>query len=573
MIKEIKLSDKLFTENVNKLKSYSYIWDLNLLNLSACAVSLKYDGEMDNFELSFNEDSSIRKFEKNTVEYIYSQEELPILLKNEFDYEFIKFLVINLRLSKNYGADNRLYLFYESSEILKTFLSAYDLTELISQKNLVFICGKNQLEKFYPLKDVQNNFPQKRIHINEIKKLIFHWQTTGGFSGNSFIDGIMDFHPNLLTIKDFGLSVFGVLYREVLKNKNVFAGIQALKSLKDDPHRENLWKDFNDIFSSTLISGVEPIVPEKELFFDELEKALADFEVPTKTDWFKAMFLAYNYALGRNFPSRIAPAIFFNMHPWHVSVVDCKKEMLDVYEQFHDLKVLSTLRSPLSQLGAGLKGMYFIRNNYRDSIETDSSKKNTFLKYIEIVLSRTDLYISPYDKWFFKRAVVRFEDLKLYPRETLEKLCKFLMIPCSKSLFSVTANGVGNSYRLDDNITSGFDTKSVYDLHKDYAGVFDFYRLEILKGTYYEPWGYHAKYYDGMNFTDEEIIKLFSLPFKCEQYCTTEELKIENQKARERINEIIPRLHADPIPKCENGENKIPVKWLKPDIDDDKLFS
>ena len=571
MMKEIKLSLELFNENVKKLQGYPYIFDLNLLNEIPCAVRLTYDEDTANFELQCKDGENVRKFAKTDIDSLYSEDELPILLKNEFDYEIIKFLALNLRPSKNYGADNRLYLFYESAEIFKTFLSAYNVADLISQENLVFICGAKQLENFYPLNDAQENFSKTRVQISEIKKLIFHWQCTGGFSGNSFIDGIIDFHPNLLTIKDFGLSAFGILYKEVLKNKNVSAGIQSLKNLKDDLQRQFLYQDFNDIFSDTVISGIEPVVPAKETFFEELEKVLKSYDIPTKVDWFKAMFLAYNYAMGRNFPSRIAPAIFFDLHPWHVSVVECKKEMLDIYEKFPDLKVLSTLRSPLSQFGAGLKGMHFLTKN-QDLVGAGTSSY-IFLKYIEIVLSRTDLYISPDDKWFYKRAVVRFEDLKLYPKETLKKLCEFLMIPCDKSLFNVTSNGGGTVYDAGYSQTTGFDTKPVYDLHKDYAGLFDFYRLEILKGTYYEPWGYHAKYYDGMNFTDEEIIKLFSLPFKCEEYCTTEELKTANAKSRDKIYEIIPKLHADPIPKCEDGTHKIPVKWLKPDVDDDKLFS
>ena len=163
--------------------------------------------------------------------------------------------------------------------------------------------------------------------------------------------------------------------------------------MKDDLQRQFLYQDFNDIFSDTVISGIEPVVPAKETFFEELEKVLKSYDIPTKVDWFKAMFLAYNYAMGRNFTSRIAPAIFFNPHAWWVSIYESKEEMLDVYDQFPDLKVLSTLRSPLSQLGAGLKGTHFFIKNYRDSMEGCGNGSIYFLKYLERFLSFNVVFV------------------------------------------------------------------------------------------------------------------------------------------------------------------------------------
>lgn len=63
---------------------------------------------------------------------------------------------------------------------------------------------------------------KKNIEIDDIKKLIFHWPWAG-YSGNFFFDGVMDYHPELLTIKEFGLSAFGVIYREILQDKKMMA--------------------------------------------------------------------------------------------------------------------------------------------------------------------------------------------------------------------------------------------------------------------------------------------------------------------------------------------------------------
>lgn len=86
--------------------------------------------------------------------------------------------------------------------------------------------------------------------------------------------------------------------------------------------------------------------------------------------------------------------------------MDAKKEIWDLLAQFEDLKIISILRSQLSELRAVMNAE--LHNNGKNEYD--------YIAYFEIALNRTALYIAPDDKWLQKRAVVRFENLKMYPK-------------------------------------------------------------------------------------------------------------------------------------------------------------
>lgn len=402
---------------------------------------------------------------------------------------------------------------------------------------------------------------KKNIEIDDIKKLIFHWPWAG-YSGNFFFDGIMDYHPELLTIKEFGLSAFGVIYREILQDKTLDDGINLLKQPQTDIQKSLVATEWDTLFKNARFLSEIAHVPDVNIFYEKLKEVLYRKEIPTKIEWFKGIFLAYNLALGRSFYLENPPAIFLNMHTIKWPVVDAKKEIWDLLAQFEDLKIISILRSQLSELGSVMNAELY--NNGKNEYD--------YIAYFEIALNRTALYIAPDDKWLQKRAVVRFEDLKMYPKETTEVLCDFLGINWDKSMLNTTANGKINGYVYGGTNTQGWDLKPVYNLHLNVVGYLDLYRLEILKGNYYLPWGYLPKFYDGASFSDDELKNIFALPYKFEKVVNSQKQTEINKAAHKRLNDLIMEVKQQPIPCQENGQLKIPVKWLKPNISDDKLF-
>lgn len=119
------------------------------------------------------------------------------------------------------------------------------------------------------------------------------------------------------------------------------------------------------------------------------------------------------------------------------------------------------------------------------------------------------------DPAFPVSCCVRFEDLKLYPKETTEKFCEFLRIPQSESCLHITTNGE-NSGIVDG--TAGFDVTPVYKTHPEHLSTLDYYRIELLNAKNFQIQGYKLRYYDGTKYTPEDLKKLFDIPFKVETF-------------------------------------------------------
>lgn len=104
----------------------------------------------------------------------------------------------------------------------------------------------------------------------------------------------MDFHPELLTIKEFGLSAFGIIYREILVGQSVASGIRLLQYPQTDLQRKIIRSEFDVLFGKSHFCSCNPKVPNRQIFYHELESLLYGVSVPTKVEWFKALFLAYS---------------------------------------------------------------------------------------------------------------------------------------------------------------------------------------------------------------------------------------------------------------------------------------
>lgn len=401
-----------------------------------------------------------------------------------------------------------------------------------------------------------------RVGIEDIQKLVYHWPWMG-CSGIFFLDGVMDFHPNLLTMKEFGLSTFGVIYREVLHGKNVDDGIKALRYPASNWHKRLLHTEFNTLFKKAKFSIEDVRTPTFDCFFHHLREVLAHREIPSKLEWFKAMYLAYNLALDRNFDTQKSLAIFFNMHTINWPTDDAKQEMKDIFNAFSDLRVVTILRSQLSMFGSATTAG-----------EVQYHGEYDFLHYFKLALDRTALYLNPDDPWLNKRGVIRFEDLKLYPEETTRALCKFLDIPWDTSMLNITANGERRGYQYGGTtIKNEWDTKAVYNLHLDRVSILDYYRLELFKGEYYRPWGYVPHFYHGEKYTWDEIKSLYALPFKSETIFHSPIHRALSLQSRKEIETLIQQIYEGKRPELVDGGGKIPVPWIRPEVGERKLFS
>lgn len=558
--------ESCYNNNISMLKKYTFLQGNNIPVFSDLDIIGIFCGEeyYAFFDSQNNVFSKIYRIARisDLGEFILAEDNNPFLMKNECNLYHWEYLQDNVRKSDDFGADNHIYMYYDNIKLFYLLLQVADITQFLIGEKFVFLLGEGSLEKFYPLDfkemyhiDYSQRKPNK-IKVHEVKRIIVNWFSQT-MSGNYFLAGVLDYHKNLLTIKEFGLAGFARLHEKFLKGKSVREAVFALENGQAD---SKVYNEIMFLFKAGL-SDTMMRFPTQEKFFLSLAELFPTDYKPNKIEWFKGLFLAYSYALGRHFKQRVAPAIVFQTHGMGVPVR--REDMYDVYRNFKYFRGITIIRRPTVTLGARV-----------DLFEKEEPGKYNYIeKIVEFLLKPKGelegLFLPRKDEFLPNRAAVRFEDLKLYPKATLHSVCKFLGIEWDDMLLSVTANGVEHEMVLDagKRKVSGFDKAPVYNLHEQSFSPFDYYRMELVMEKQFSFWGYRPFYHkDGTQYSDDEIRKLFEVHFKCEELHFTKEQFENNIGARKKMFECINDLLKNPIPLEAHGQKMIPLSWIKPDL-------
>lgn len=123
---------------------------------------------------------------------------------------------------------------------------------------------------------------------------------------------------------------------------------------------------------------------------------------------------------------------------------------------------------------------------------------------------------------------MRFEDLKLQPKEKLGEVCSRLEIAWSDSMLQTTKCGERPfAYRG----SVDFDLKAVFNKYEDFLSEFDRFRISITSSLYLKRFGYD--YENCLKLTRRELQELFLKPFLFEERLTFEEDHIRHTKNSE----------------------------------------
>ena len=435
------------------------------------------------------------------------ESDFPILLKDAYDIEELKWMSDRLRTSDRFGADNRLYLQYSSWADFVKSMEVFDWSDIARSDKVVFLFSDEQKLKSYPTTPQAAN--PSPLQIDEIIELVN--SILNGFSGTDFFNMILDSHPSLLTIGWHGLSSFTILWKVFCKDKTVK---EAVEHLRNPQKTESGLRNINLL--QMLKYKDKKRLP---LFLDGLTDYLDADKKYGVHDWFKAFYLSANAACGRKFTQRITPAIFFDKHGmdqekyrqnFNIESKEYAAMRAEVFNGFKYKRYAGIVRHPEGMIGCRTNSL--IRGG---KYLHDWTWRSSPLAALKIYTSGNSYgrYKVERDPLLPISCQVRFEDLKLYPRETTEKLCEFLRIPWSETCLHITTNGEDSGI-VDG--TAGFDIKPVYNPHLEYMSVLDYYRIELLNFKNFSVWGYKPRYYNGEKYTAEELEKLFALPFKVE---------------------------------------------------------
>ena len=109
-----------------------------------------------------------------------------------------------------------------------------------------------------------------------------------------------------------------------------------------------------------------------------------------------------------------------------------------------------------------------------------------------------------YGDW--KEKTIKFEELKMKPRENLQIICEWLGIAFSETLMETTIYGEQAFY---DGLITGFDIKPAINLYEEFFSVFDRMRISMVACAYQKRYGY--PYVNCMEFSRRELQEMFSL--------------------------------------------------------------
>lgn len=502
-----------------------------------------------------------------------AQIDAPLFLENEANLSHLTFLNDVIRGSEDIACDNHIYLYYDSLSELARLLLVSDIEPLLAEQKFVFLFGREN--RTYPL-DFKERFridyaacQPRELSVNEIKRIIFGWKIAN-VSGTSFLADIMDFHPDLLTIPDCVMHSFADLYNGQLKGKTRAEAVSFLRQLPDeDPQKSgimNLVRSNSEQLSEALRMEFNRVSAEE--FLTVLESVLDEFPRPNARQWLIGIFLTYARCHGRSF-GRVIPALFLYPHDDMFYLAGIEQDRVNFYfdlvEGFPYHKVIALIRNPVTQAGSVANYMtcgHPQARNAQGEVQLDPF----YCVAIGSFLPK-DYYFPLQHPLRESTRVIRFEDLKLNPKATFASMSEFLNISVTQSMFRTTWCGLTrDGITTENTVFEGFDPAPVYKSYDQYLSVFDKYRIELLLRDLIEVYGYQAKYYDGQQFSYEEIVKMMELPFLLESIKTAlpPARKHSSRESGMRFIKAAAAIKGFPFARNGGTEQFAPLPWLQP---------
>ena len=489
-----------------------------------------------------------------------AESDLPILLHDAYEIDELEWMCDKLRYSDRYGSDNHLYLMYSSNEEFIRSMKSLDWSYIAETDKAIFIFDEKDKEKYYPSRVVVGE--PLLLDVSEIKEIIE--SIPNGYSGSDFFNMILDSHPFLLTIGWQGLCCYWSVWKVFCENKTVLEAVENMKNPQNKSESELLRMNVGQMLKYKARERMAP-------FLDSITNYLDPDKKYDQHDWFVAFFLSCNEVTGKKFKQRISPSVFYDRHnmgqplydkyicnPFNIKMEEIRDMQKYISKGFKYVKKVGVVRRPLGKIGS------------MANTRCGTNKRPD--EFVKIWLGNRYVYGDYLKKDSIEYKIsrhVRFEDLKLYPKETTEKLCEYLRIPWSDTCLHLTANGDDGGV-VDG--TEGFDVWPVYNPHEKNLSSFDYYRIELLNYKNFSIWGYKTKYYDGIKYAEEDLEKLMSVPFKFETLKYDAYPDWPNEKVSKEFHEwIMERVrdilkNGDKDPKTIKGNNMEPVECLFPDL-------
>lgn len=297
-----------------------------------------------------------------------------------------------------------------------------------------------------------------------------------GWSGNIFIKGVLDGHSEILMISSFNDF-----------NNNLFYYCIRLAGMDSADILQEFWTMYNYESSSK-----EQDFPNVEKFNESMKKYLKLKKRFTSQELFVLFHIAYAEMISGEVISDISEATIY-WEPHLLSRDEFPFLALWLEDEKINGQTLVLRRNNIVRTGSACARRAQgrpISNAYTTMFEDGFSNDKVSVQY---------------HNWIeFK---MRFEDIKLYPKENLMKICERLGIAWSNSMLKTTCAGKILEYRG----SVDFDLKPVFNRYDDFLSEFDCFRISLACSPYQKRFGY--PYENCLKFTRNELQELFIKPF------------------------------------------------------------
>ncbi len=299
------------------------------------------------------------------------------------------------------------------------------------------------------------------------------------WSGNVFFRGIMDGHPEVLCIP----------YSDL--NENLFCYCIRLAGLDANAVIPEFWEMYNDEAGSK-----ECYFPLPDIFEASAKRMLCLKERFTSQELFVLFHIAY-------------------MEMWSGKRVEDITKLIIYWEPHYEPKnnfpffALWLEDKKVNGQTMVLRRNNIVRTGSCCARELDGWKVPHAFQVMFLDEFAWDGVNVQYCYWTENK--MRFEDIKIKPREKLEEICEWLDIMWSDNMLRTTSLDKPLVYRG----SVDFDLKSVFNQFADYLSEFDRFRIAIASSPYQKRYGF--SYENCLKFSRRELQEMFMKPFLFEE--------------------------------------------------------
>ncbi len=310
-------------------------------------------------------------------------------------------------------------------------------------------------------------------------------------SGNVFLRSCIDNHPNILQL---GYTPF---------ESNIFWYCIRLVELEKDEIMPRFWEMVKSEFA--YLDSFSSCFPDQSLFDSICRKLISKVDRTLLSQELFMVFCIANSAMwGRAVENINDYYIYWEPHNIPRYRIPLLLEW--IAEANIPSFVIVGARNTVSQMG-GSQRFYHTEDFHMHRYKSKSLSYYAFS-------SSNDIAEKISHK--FKTIELRFEDVKLHPKEEWGKFCDFLGIPWSDTFLQTTRWGrTGKSgYTVGNVTTTGYDLKSVYNPYSEYLSPLDKLRIRICQADFLKEFRY--SYESCLRFTRRELQELFLKDIKVE---------------------------------------------------------